>query len=111
MKNAKKIISSVLAAIILTGSVVVVSGVKADAKSETGIVSWYSSKTSNGAAHKTIKKGTKVKVKNLRNGKTTTVVINDRGPYVDGRILDMSKTSFSKAENTSAGLFKGTITW
>jgi rare lipoprotein A len=43
------------------------------------------------AAHKTMPFGTFLKVTNLRNGKSTVVRINDRGPYIDGRDLDLSK--------------------
>lgn len=42
------------------------------------------------AAHKTLPFGTKLKVTNVRNGKSVVVVINDRGPYVKGRVLDLS---------------------
>src|SRR5690606_30787888 len=43
------------------------------------------------AAHKSLPFGTKVKVTNLRNGKSVKVRINDRGPFVPGRIIDLSK--------------------
>ena len=69
-----------------------------------GYASWYGDpfhgrRTSNGevydmhrltAAHKTLPFNTVVKVNNLDNGKSVQVRINDRGPYVDGRILDCS---------------------
>jgi len=69
-----------------------------------GVSSWYGPNfhgkyTSNGevynmhartAAHKTWPMDTMVKVKNLQNGKSTTVRINDRGPFVRGRIIDCS---------------------
>lgn len=42
------------------------------------------------AAHRTIKLGTKVRVTNLKNHKSVIVKINDRGPFVRGRILDLS---------------------
>lgn len=45
------------------------------------------------AAHKTLPFGTKVKVTNIENNKTVEVVINDRGPYVEGRIIDLSKSA------------------
>src|SRR5688572_14799873 len=45
------------------------------------------------AAHKTLPFGTKVRVTNLSNNKTVEVVINDRGPYVDGRIIDLSRSA------------------
>jgi rare lipoprotein A len=48
------------------------------------------------AAHKTLPFGTKVKVTNLKNGKTVKVVINDRGPFVSGRIIDLSKEAADK---------------
>lgn len=72
-----------------------------------GISSWYGPNfhgkyTSNGeiynmhartAAHKTWPMDTMVKVKNLQNGKSTIVRINDRGPFVKGRIIDCSYTA------------------
>ncbi len=48
------------------------------------------------AAHKTLAFGTKVKVTNLANGKTVKVRINDRGPFVAGRIIDLSKSAAKK---------------
>jgi rare lipoprotein A len=71
---------------------------------QEGIASWYGRefhgrKTSNGetydmyavtAAHKTLPLGTYVRVRNLRNGKTLDVRINDRGPFARGRIIDLS---------------------
>jgi rare lipoprotein A len=44
----------------------------------------------NSCAHRTLPLGTKITVTNLSNGKTSRTVVNDRGPYVPGRILDMS---------------------
>lgn len=45
------------------------------------------------AAHKTLPLGTVVKVVNTKTGKTIKVTINDRGPYVKGRIIDLSKAA------------------
>ena len=45
------------------------------------------------AAHRSLPFGTKVKVTNLRNDKTVQVVINDRGPYAKGRVIDLSKAA------------------
>ena len=42
------------------------------------------------AAHKTLPLSTRVKVTNLENGHSTVVVVNDRGPFVPGRIIDLS---------------------
>jgi rare lipoprotein A len=72
--------------------------------SETGIASWYGHpyhgrRAANGevydmekmtAAHRTLPFGTWLQVKNLSNGKTVTVRITDRGPFVGGRIVDLS---------------------
>jgi rare lipoprotein A len=44
-------------------------------------------------AHKTLPFGTKVRVTNLANEKTVEVTINDRGPYVEGRVIDLSKAA------------------
>ena len=77
---------------------------------QRGIASWYGKdfhgkKTSNGeiynmyamtAAHKTLPLGTHVRVHNLENGKKTDVRINDRGPFVRGRIIDLSYTAAKK---------------
>lgn len=42
------------------------------------------------AAHRTIAFGTRIRVKNLKNGRIVEVIINDRGPFKDGRVLDLS---------------------
>jgi rare lipoprotein A len=48
------------------------------------------------AAHKTLPFGTKVKVTNVSNKKTVEVVINDRGPWVENRVIDLSKSAAEK---------------
>jgi len=77
---------------------------------ENGVASYYSDKfdgrkTASGAifrqnkltaAHRTLPFGTKVKVKNLSNGKTVKVTVNDRGPFVQGRTIDLSKKAAQK---------------
>lgn len=74
------------------------------ARGEVGVASFYSTefkgrKTASGhpfdplgmtAAHKTLPLGTEVRITNLRNGRSVTATINDRGPYVQGRIVDVS---------------------
>lgn len=85
---------------------------------ETGKASYYADKfngrrTANGeifrqrkktAASKTIPFGTKVKVKNLSNGKTVKVRINDRGPFVSDRIIDLSKKAAKKIGMLKSGV-------
>jgi rare lipoprotein A len=56
------------------------------------------------AAHKTLPFGTKVRVTNVENNKTVDVVINDRGPYVDGRIIDLSKSAAEELGYINKGL-------
>ena len=73
-------------------------------KTTCGGASWYAltSRTASGermnpmgmtAAHKTLPLGSKVKVTNLRNQRSVVVRINDRGPFVRGRIIDLAKGS------------------
>lgn len=56
------------------------------------------------AAHKTLPFNSKVKVTNVANGKTTTVRINDRGPFISGRCLDLSRAAMEAIGGTSAGV-------
>lgn len=75
------------------------------ARAESGIASVYKGgKTANGerahpggltAAHRTLKFGTKVLVTNKRNGRTVTVRINDRGPFIRGRVIDLTPAGAS----------------
>jgi rare lipoprotein A len=71
---------------------------------QVGGASWYAfhSRTASGArmnpsaltaAHRSLPFGTKVLVENLSNGRSVTVTINDRGPFVKGRIIDLSKAA------------------
>lgn len=55
------------------------------------------------AAHKTLPFGTRLRVKNLDNGKTVVVRINDRGPYKKGRVLDVSKGAARKLGMLESG--------
>ena len=56
------------------------------------------------AAHKTYAFGTRVKVTNPKNGQSVIVRINDRGPYISGRCLDLSKAAMQAIGGTSAGV-------
>lgn len=56
------------------------------------------------AAHKTLPFGTKVIVINQWNGKRVKVIINDRGPFVAGRIIDLSKRAAQKINLIDAGV-------
>ena len=92
---------------------------------ETGLASWYGGKhhgklTASGevfnqnhltAAHKTIPWGTKVKVINLDNGKSCDVRINDRGPFKEGRIIDVSRAAARALGMVRRGIAKVRIEW
>jgi hypothetical protein len=61
------------------------------------------------AAHRTFPYNTLVKVTNIANGKSVTVRINDRGPYVEGRDMDLSVAAFTSIEDRSKGKFRATF--
>lgn len=63
------------------------------------------------AAHKSLPFGTKVKVRNLSNSKKITVRINDRGPFVAGRIIDLSKKAARRLDMIQAGVVAVEITY
>lgn len=65
--------------------------------------SWYGLK-GYGAAHRTLPFGTKVRVVNVGNGKSVTVTINDRGPYVEGRCIDLDEDAFAELASLGSGV-------
>lgn len=88
------------------------------ASSQVGLASWYGGwhqghLTASGerfdarkltAAHRTLPLDTKVKVTNLENGKSVEVKVNDRGPYVAGRVLDLSTQAAKQLGMEKEGL-------
>lgn len=109
MNHTKKLL---LLLVLLTNALAAVSQV------QTGKASFYADKfeghpTASGekykhskltAAHKSLPFGTRVKVTNLANQQSVEVIINDRGPYVDGRIIDLSKSAAEKLGFVHIGL-------
>lgn len=88
---------------------------------QVGSASWYAlhSKTASGermnpnaltAAHRSLPFGTKVLVENLNNGRSVVVRINDRGPFVGGRIIDVSKAAAAQIGMIGSGTAKVRIT-
>jgi rare lipoprotein A len=84
-----------------------------------GEASWYEIKCNGGtqtasgiplkdhamtAAHKTLPMGTKVRVTNKRNGKSVIVKITDRGPYIKGRVIDLTKGAAKKIDLIQRGI-------
>lgn len=96
---ARSFVAACLFVVALAGS----------AHAESGIASVYSyeggRKTANGesanprgltAAHRTLPFGSRVKVTNKSNGRSVTVRINDRGPFVRGRVIDLTPAAASQ---------------
>lgn len=95
----------ITAALVATLFVLTAHGVTA--AEQCGTASWYGpgfhgKKTASGAkfnqnamtaAHKTLPFGTRVRVTNQKTGESITVVVNDRGPFHKGRIIDLSKAA------------------
>lgn len=91
---------------------------------QKGTASWYGKKfhgrkTANGeiynmysmtAAHKTIPLGTWFRVENLENGKSIEVRVNDRGPFIQGRIIDLSYKAATMIDMTGNGTARVKIT-
>ncbi|NNG01513.1 MAG: septal ring lytic transglycosylase RlpA family protein [Desulfobacteraceae bacterium] len=89
-------------------------------KKQTGLASYYSSrlhgcKTASGeyydetnmtAAHRTYKFGTRLKVTNLSNNRTVIVRVNDRGPFVKGRIIDLSRKAAEQVGMIKQGVVR-----
>lgn len=87
---------------------------------ETGMASFYSDSlqgrmTASGeaydkikmtAAHRSLAFNTKIKVTNLDNKKSVVVIINDRGPFVEGRIIDLSRAAAEKLDFIDKGVVK-----
>lgn len=73
-------------------------------KSHTGQASWYAYKDCDCAANPWLPKGSRVKVTAVNSGRSVIVKINDRGPFVPGRIIDLDKTAFEKIAPLGAGV-------
>jgi rare lipoprotein A len=90
---------------------------------QTGLASWYGEefngrKTANGetydmnaytAAHRTLAFGTIVLVRNLENGREVKVRINDRGPFMQGRVIDLSYAAAERIAMLETGITEVTI--
>jgi rare lipoprotein A len=94
---------------------------QAEAGSQCGKASWYKmgTRTANGermnanalaAAHRSLPFGTRVRVDNLRNGKSVVVRINDRGPFVGGRVIDVTRGAAVRLGMISSGVARVKVT-
>jgi rare lipoprotein A len=93
----------------------------AEAGSQCGGASWYKmgSRTASGermdagdlaAAHRTLPFGTRVKVENLGNGRAVVVRINDRGPFVRGRVIDVTRGAAERLGMIHSGVARVKVT-
>lgn len=106
------------AALVLTSVLAVTAQTQAfAAEPSCGRASWYAltSRTASGermdpakltAAHPRLKFGTRVEVTNPRNGKSVVVRINDRGPFVKGRVIDVSRAAAGQLGMIRSGVAK-----
>ena len=107
---------------LFTGVFVCMAGVAgiAEAKSIKGYASYYKTgkRTANGerfnpmgmtAAHRSLPFGTKVRVTNERTGRSVVVRINDRGPFVHGRVIDLSLGAANVVGLRSSGVARVTL--
>ena len=90
----------------------------APSNTQSGKASWYGGRHHGGptasgerfnknamtAAHRSFPMGTRVRVTNLKNGRSVIVRINDRGPYGKGRIIDLSEAAAAKLDMIEAGV-------
>lgn len=106
-----------LAMALTTAATVSATGPADADETSCGRASWYAltSRTASGermdpakltAAHPRLRFGTRVKVVNPRNGKSVVVRINDRGPFVKGRIIDVSKAAAGRLGMINSGVAK-----
>lgn len=78
---------------------------------ESGKASWYAAGTPGTCAHRTLPKGTMVHVTNVANGQAATCKVTDRGPYVDGRIIDLALVDFERLAGSHVGVIDVIIRW
>lgn len=79
-------------------------------RTESGKGSWYDHQPGV-CAHKSLPFGTVVTVTDTANGKSVTCVVGDRGPYVDGWIIDLNPREFEQLAPRSAGVIPVRLTW
>lgn len=78
--------------------------------SQTGKASWYRGRKGE-CAHRTLPIGTRLSVTNLGNGRTTECVVTNRGPYVAGRVVDLTRPTFAELADPSVGVIDVRLRW
>jgi rare lipoprotein A len=113
MIRTRSATNALLAAVIAAAALPLATPVVAE--TQCGKASWYAltSRTASGermnpaglsAAHRSLPFGTRVEVENLRNGRTVVVRINDRGPFIRNRVIDLSKAAAQQLGFIRAGV-------
>ena len=116
MKTRASVLGVAVIAMAMAGSIS-----QADAASQCGHASWYKmgTKTASGermnasalaAAHRSLPFGTKVRVENLSNGRSVVVRINDRGPFIGGRVIDLTQGAAERLGMIKSGVAKVKVT-
>ena len=77
---------------------------------ESGEASWFHAPDGT-CAHQTLPFGTLVKVTNVISGTTTTCKVDDRGPFIDGRVIDLSYDTFEQIAHPGSGVIDVVIEW
>ena len=77
---------------------------------QTGQASWYNTIPGT-CAHTTASRGTTVSVTNLNTGASTTCRVADYGPQVPGRVIDLSRTTFSELADPRQGVVPVSVDW
>jgi rare lipoprotein A len=79
-------------------------GKRKRSSSGSGMASWYGAGSGYTAAHRSLPFGTRVRVTNLNNNRSVVVQINDRGPFIGGRVIDVSGAAASALGIRSSGV-------
>lgn len=79
--------------------------------SQSGLATWYDAPVAGGCAHRTLPKGTRVTVTDTSTGASATCVVNDRGPFGAGRIIDLAPDVFQELGHLDSGVLSVTISW
>ncbi|MHB1487517.1 MAG: septal ring lytic transglycosylase RlpA family protein [Acidimicrobiales bacterium] len=77
---------------------------------EVGPASWYAARVGS-CAHPYLPFGTVIQITDLNNGRRAKCVVDDRGPYVPGRIIDLSKSVFAELAPTTSGVIEVRLGW
>ena len=113
----RTLIAATLPAVLIVGAAALFLWAMPVRAAECGGASWYGpgfhgKQTASGstynqnamtAAHKSLPFGTKVKVTNLNNGRSVVIRVNDDGPHIPGRIIDLSQGAAAKIGMLSSG--------